>query len=550
MRQAPILRPHFVFGHRNPDTDAIVSAHVLAWMHRQENKDSGAIPLRLGDANSQTTWLFETSGLNLPAKRTSCLAQAAEIARETPVVSPDTPLREALDAIRQSGASCAAVCDEERRPVGIITDRHPRINYLLQCNVEDFFGTLLEFDHAIRGLPLHPLNAACHAGPRSDIHHLEVVMHKHTFAGGWNKTTVIVIGRRDLLISVIAENPPAAVIIAAVDREEAQRMADQLPCPAYLFHGTVVNLCARLAGCLPCTNALEKDFTCVEAGTDLTVLERRLRANPQGVLVVDRFGALIGSISADTLLHTPRPFLSLVDHSERRQSIDGLERGEVIEIVDHHRLGDIETDTPIAIDVRPLGSTATLLSLKIQSAGLEMPPEIARLLLGALISDTLFLTSPTTTQTDRRQATALAALAEIELEPFAYEVLRQNDVLYTASPDELVARDNKEFACGDTRFLLAQVETVDLEGMCDTLRAALQKSLKISVSRQGTAFGLLMVTDVIKSSSELILATLETEWVDIFRPQDQATCWRVPGMVSRKKQLLPLVLETVKSAAL
>ncbi|MCC5840241.1 MAG: DHH family phosphoesterase [Opitutales bacterium] len=542
-------RAHFVVGHRNPDTDAIVSAHVLAWMHRQQAPASRALPVRLGEANRQTAWLFETAGIPLPALRGSCLAQAAEIARSAPVVDPDTPLREALEAIQRTGAPCAVVCDENGAPLGIVSDRHPRTNYLLQCNVEDFFGTLLEFGHIIRGLPLEALNG----GPPPAPQHLEVVIHKHTFAGRWDPASALVLGDRDLLLEVLHRNPPAAVILAGVERARAREMAAQLPCPAFLFSGSVINLCARLPGCLPCSAALENDFVTVAAETDLAVLERKVRAQPLGILVTNASGRLVGAISADTLLHAPQPLLSLVDHSERRQSIGGLERAEILEIVDHHRLGDIETDAPIAIDVRPVGSTATILRARAAAAGLALPPEIAQILLGALISDTLLLTSPTTTTRDTAAAAELAALADLDLRTFGLAVLRQNDELKTTSPDNLVARDCKEFAHGDITFLLAQIETTDLSVLDRNQAVDLRRSLLARVRTHHATFGILLVTDVLAGRSELIPAADDTCWEDVLRPERgnghgrDETPWVIEGMVSRKKQLLPLLLGALRA---
>lgn len=529
-----------------------MSAHVLAWMHRQRDPASRALPARLGEANGQTAWLFESAGVPLPPLRTSCLAHASEIARPAPVVDPDTPLRTALEAIQREHAPCAVVCDDNGAPLGIISDRHPRTNYLLQCNVEDFFGTLLDFAHIVRGLPLSPLKDQ----PMPTAQHLEVVMHKHTFAGSWDADTALVIGDRDLLLEALVRKPPAAVIIAGVDPGRARAIAARLPCPAFLFSSSVVNLCARLAGCLPASAALETNFVSVPGTTDLTILEKKVRASPLGVLVVDAAGRLIGTLTADTLLHAPTPLVSLVDHSERRQSIAGLERADVLEIIDHHRLGDIETPTPIAIDVRPVGSTATILQARTEAAGLALPPEIAHLLLGALVSDTLLLTSPTTTPTDHAAAARLATLAGVDLRSFGLEVLRQNDELHSASADQLVALDCKEFAHAETTFLLAQVETINLDALDATRAEDLRHSLLLRVRRHHAAFGLVMITDVLRGCSDLLLASDEPIWQTLFQPTGDESAsaaptpgWRMDGMVSRKKQLLPHVFALLREHA-
>jgi manganese-dependent inorganic pyrophosphatase len=532
--------PHYVCGHRNPDTDAIVSAHALAWLHQQRYPNSNALAIRIGEANRQTEWLFRSCGIALPPLRSSCLSRADEILSRAPRVDPDTPLREALEGIQRTHAACAVVCDANDQPLGIISDRHPRTNYLLQCNVEDFFGTLLDFRHVVRGLPLKTLSTK--AIPAAD--RLEVVLHKHTFAGNWEQHSVLVIGDRDLLLETLILRPPAAVIVVGVNHERALEIAAQLPCPSFLFSGSVVNLCARLPGCVPCSAAMEPDFCSVPANADLATLEKIARAHPLGVVVVDAQQRMLGTLSADNLLAAPRPRLSLVDHSERRQSIDGLDRAEIIEIVDHHRLGDIETYTPISIDVRPVGSTATIINARIQAARLPMPEQLARLLLGALVSDTLLLTSPTTTPTDRQTAKDLATTAKIDLNSFGLEVLRQNDELTSAPATQLVARDCKDFYHGNSAFLLAQIETVDLSVLTPQITEALRAELLHRVHAAQAAFGLVMVTDVINTRSQLILAADSPDWPSILFngiSADQTEKWLVEGMVSRKKQLLPWV---------
>ncbi len=538
--------PHYVCGHRSPDTDAIVSAYALAWLHRQRYPNSNAQAIRLGDANRQTDWLFTSSNCELPPVRMSCLANAGEIFSEAPQVGLDMPLREALENIQRMDASFAVVCDEEQRPIGIVSNRHPRTNYLLQCNVEDFFGTLLDFSHIVQGLPLEALNSSDVA----EIDRLEVVMHKHTFAGEWNENTVLVLGDRDLLLEKIIQQPPAAVVLLGMDSVRAREIANQLTCPTFLFKGSVVNLCARLPGCVPCETALEPNFPILKADTDLLTLEKAVRAHPLGIVVVDAENRFMGTLSADDLLSTPRPKLSLVDHSERRQSIDGLDRAEIIEILDHHRLGDIETHTPIAIDVRPVGSTATILFARIRAAQLKMPKHLARLLLGALISDTLLLTSPTTTPTDKEAAKHLADISGVDLNAFGLEVLRQNDELASASAAQLVARDCKEFHHGtETSFLIAQIETVDLASLSPELVDSLRDELLKRVLSARAVFGIVMVTDVIKTCSRLILATEDPQFQAAFALEAQeaeANCWQVEGMVSRKKQLLPWVFECLQ----
>ncbi|MFT4900763.1 MAG: manganese-dependent inorganic pyrophosphatase [Lentimonas sp.] len=540
--------PHYIVGHKNPDCDSVVSAHVLAWLHNQGNPSSKAIPLRLGAVNRQTTWLFEQAHCSLPQYRVTCRYRAGEICRPVPVVKQDCPLREALEIMQRAGTEFVAVVDPAGRPLGIISDRTQRTNYLLQCNVEDFIGTLLDFNHLIRGLQLTTIRSNPQL-PKVDL--LQVPLHKANIQGNWNNKTALIIGDRDQFLDKIRETPPAAIILTDIEDSRAEEIAHQLPCPVYRYHGTVIGMLTQLPGCFPASAAMDETFITVEEHSEEDRICHYMRKSPWGLLVIDAQGHAAGAISALDLLNLKRPKISLVDHSERGQSIDGLEDAEVIEIIDHHRLGDIETIQPLSIDVRPLGSTASILYDHIKEAGIEMPASIAKLLLGALISDTLLLTSPTCTQSDKKRATQLAATAGVKLRDFGLKVLKQNDELTTASPEVLVRHDCKPFTFESVQFLAAQIETVDLDVLDEALAAQLSEAFSHSLSASTAVFGALMITDVVKGRSRILLISSEDKWLRAQIPEvhlKRNTPWIIDEFVSRKKQLIPLLLNNIKKA--
>ncbi|MDQ8193815.1 DHH family phosphoesterase [Coraliomargarita sp. SDUM461004] len=548
----PKTPPHYIVGHRKPDTDSVVAAAVLAWFYRATSAASEAIiPIRLGPLNRQTRWLFEQAKRTAPVLRDSCLYTASEIAQPVPVVDPDTPLREALEMIQRSG-SCdfAVVVDEAQHPIGIVSDRTQRTNYLLQCNIEDLIGTLLDFKHIIQGLPLTCLNAR-NGFKTPEVQRLEVPLHKHSITGNWDQHTAIVIGDRDLLLDSISANVPAAVILTEVTDTRAQEIAASLPCPVYLYRGTVISMMSRLAGCFPSSEAMVKDFTVVDCQVREDEIARLIKKSPHGLLVVDSDNCVNGSISAMDILQLKRPRLSLVDHSERGQAIHGFAQAEIVEIIDHHRLGDVETIQPLSIDVRPLGSTASILYERIKEAELTLPKEIALLLLGALLSDTLLLTSPTCTESDKLRAQNLAAIADVDLHAFGVEVLRQNDELADARAEALVSRDCKPFSFEGVQFMAAQIETVDLSILTDLRARELNYAFRQQVKQAGVDFGALMVTDVLHSRSRIIIVSEEAHWFDVHLPEDirqSQRAWVLDHFVSRKKQLIPLLLTNIRQA--
>lgn len=266
--------------------------------------------------------------------------------------------------------------------------------------------------------------------------------------------------------------------------------------------------------------------------------------------MVMKDGRLVGTFHQHHLLSPPRPRLSLVDHFEQAQSMEGIEEAEIVQIIDHHRIGDIETDGPVEIDCRQWGSTASILYSRIQMEGIQPPKEIAILLLGALLSDTLGLQSPTTTAIDRRIAVELATLASEDFDSFLLTLLQKNDQVATADPHDLLLTDCKPFRCGDVMFLVSQVETVDLSGMSEAREQELTDAFTGLVDKQGAAFGILMFTDVLMKRSLLRLVSRDQKWEKMLVPSaDIGPRWLADDWVSRKRQVIPFILQRMRSSA-
>jgi manganese-dependent inorganic pyrophosphatase len=239
----------------------------------------------------------------------------------------------------------------------------------------------------------------------------------------------------------------------------------------------------------------------------------------------------------------------LVDHNESEQSIGSLEEAELIEILDHHRLGNPSTRMPIRFTVDVVGSTSTLVSERIEEAGLSAPPKIAGILLAGVISDTLILTSPTTTERDRRAAGRLSRWAFTwdsplkgdTLQSFGEQVLQAGAGLSTRDPKEIVSTDLKTYEAAGLKFAVAQVEVTDLMQLSDYLER-IQTALAELRNARSLDFTMLMVTDVVRGSSTLVSINTPPILDDLPYPRQDDGTRRADGVVSRKKQLLPAIL--------
>lgn len=279
------------------------------------------------------------------------------------------------------------------------------------------------------------------------------------------------------------------------------------------------------------------------------VLNRILREEGDEFIVTDDAGRYVGICRQRDLLNPPRIKIVLVDHNETSQAVGSLDEAELLEILDHHRLGNPSTRTPIRFTVDIVGSTSTLVSERIEDAGLSAPPQLAGLMLAGLLSDTLILTSPTTTDRDHAAAERLSrwafvggsVLADETIRSYGEKVLAAGAGLGTRAPREVVSSDMKIYRSGDFQFAVAQAEVSDLYEVSERL-APLTKALEDLREQKGLDFAMLMVTDVVRGASRLLVANPLPVLEDLPYPPQTDGTRLAEGVVSRKKQLLPVVL--------
>lgn len=306
----------------------------------------------------------------------------------------------------------------------------------------------------------------------------------------------------------------------------------------------------------PSKQAAETHVSKFQASTRIRdVINRLLREERDEFFVVDDSGRYIGICRQRDLLNPPRLKIILVDHNEAVQAVGSLEEAELLEILDHHRLGNPSTHVPIRFTVDIVGSTSTLVSEKTEQAGLSTPPELAGMLLAGLLSDTLILTSPTTTERDKLAAERLSrwafvggsALVDETVQSYGQKVLSASAGLQSRDPKDIVSSDMKIYTAGGYEFAIAQAEVSDLYEVSEKLDS-LNKALRELRDSKGLDFAMLMVTDVVRGSSRILVtdeppALLE----DLPYPPMHDGTRLAEGVVSRKKQLLPGVLGLLES---
>jgi manganese-dependent inorganic pyrophosphatase len=301
----------------------------------------------------------------------------------------------------------------------------------------------------------------------------------------------------------------------------------------------------------PCKDAADIDVPKFPVNAHIRdSLNRILREEHNDFFVVDDAGHYIGVCHQRGVLNPPRLKIILVDHNEPRQAIAALDEAELLEILDHHRLGNPHTHQPIKFTVDTVGSTSTLVSELTAEAGLSMPPALAGMLLAGLLADTLILTSPTTTARDKQAAERLSRWAFVgngplkgeTIQSYGMAVLSAGAGLANKDPNDIVSTDIKPYEAGGFSFAIAQAEVTDLLQIHEHL-ATLQSALNDLKDKRGLDFAILLVTDVVRGSSKLFISNPAPPILEElpFPPLPDGTR-NAPGVVSRKKQLLPAVL--------
>ncbi len=305
---------------------------------------------------------------------------------------------------------------------------------------------------------------------------------------------------------------------------------------------------------IPCKEAAETEIARYTATMRIRdVINRLLRDEVNEFWVLDDNGRYLGICRQRDLLNPPRMKIILVDHNEPQQALGSLNEAELIEVLDHHRLGNPTTHTPIRFTVDVVGSTSTLVSELIEDTGLSAPPKLAGLMLAGLLSDTLVMTSPTTTPRDHQAADRLARWAFVwgspledeTIQAFGEKVLAAGAGLSSRNPTDVVTTDMKQYETESIRFAIAQAEVSELYELNEYIEP-LRKALQELKERRSLDFAMLMVTDVVQGDSRLLMVDVPIALDELpYRPQPDGTLL-AEGVVSRKKQLLPVVFSLLE----
>ena len=534
----------YVTGHRNPDTDSIAAAVGYAELKGRLDTRHEYVPVRLGPLNAQTSWVLQRSGAPEPRLLDHVLLRVCDVMR------PRFPLARHGEPVRQVGLIMAhdeldlvPIVDDDGALTGVMTERALARRYVRESRA----ASRLDAPTAVGAIADVLEGEQLVGGPDAEVSGRVWVlaMASESLPMGFKAGDVVVVGNRPdaqriavevgvgLLVTSNGTGPDEDVL--AIARKNGIAVVTS-PLDSYVT-SRMITLSA------PCRALMDREPLVVRPDDLLGDIAETVKdVDYRAAVVVDAGGRPIGLVTrSDLVSPTPRRVL-LVDHAEQAQSVIGVEEAEIVEILDHHHVGSIETRIPVQATFDPVGSTATLVVERFRQNGMEPSRPAAILLLGAVLSDTVILSSPTTTERDRAVISYLERALPIDATQFGREMFEQTSSLANVPAEEIVSRDVKDYDTGGGHTLrIAQVETVgeDLDERRDEILAALDTVRE----RDGHAVVALMVTDIMAKGTELYLSSDERNRVE--RAFDNGGTERVidlPGVMSRKKQVAPRLL--------
>jgi manganese-dependent inorganic pyrophosphatase len=541
-----------VIGHRNPDMDSICSAIGYAELKRKLGM-TNVIAARAGNTNERIDFVLNKFGVPAPPFFSDLTPTVSDV-METKVVSVENnaTVSQALTSIEQRRLRGLPVIDSEGRFLGLLSGW--KISHYLfppreeTANSRVIRASIANILHALDG---HVLAGSPDAS-RRDLVIMVAAMSPETFAVRLKRREgepiVVFVGDREDVQLVAIQNNVVAIVVTggmgvSVQVRAAAKEAGVCLISSRFDTATSV-MSAR--GAVRVEQMIDQNFTSFHPETRLRAARQTAANAPDFVFpVVDKDNRLIGILSkSDFLRPIPRQII-LVDHNELSQAIRGANENPIIEVLDHHRLGSFSTDSPILFWNNPVGSTSTIVALCYKQYGITVDPPIAGLLMAGLISDTLNLTSPTATEVDAQVLQELSQIAGVTPAKLSEEIFAVGSPLRTLAPEEAIVVDCKDYDEGGFHFSVAQVEELSFayfEDKQESLFAALQKYQQ----NQRTYFSAFLVTDVNTQNSRMLIAG-PPEFLDtIHYPRLGPSLYELNNVVSRKKQLVPYLLDCLQ----
>lgn len=544
----------WVVGHKNPDTDSICAAISYAYLKNQSGDKKTYVAKRAGAVNEETRYVLERFGVEEPPLVTYAGAQIKDInIRKTAGVSNQISLKRAWELMKKLEVVTLPVTNQFGKLEGVIVTKDIATSYmdvLDNCVLSKARTQYKTIAETIDG-EVYAGNEHAHF-VRGKV--VIATSNPEYMADYIEDDDLVILGdREEAQMQAIRSNASCIIIGGGLEvAEEVKKLAEKRDCVIITTPFDTFSVARLINQSMPIKQYMTRrelvTFDIDDYVDDVKDVMSRVRHRDFPVLGSN--GNYVGMISRRNLMNMQKKQIILVDHNEKSQAVDGIGEAEILEIIDHHRLGSLETVSPVYFRNQPLGCTSTIIYQMYQEQRVEIPKEIAGLLLSAIISDTLMFRSPTCTPFDKGVAKRLAEIADVDIEDHAKKMFRAGSDFKNKTTEEIFYQDFKIFHTEDCDFGVAQISAMsgeELEQIGEQLRPFLPQVL--GEKRLNMVY--VMLTDILEESSKIIFAGEDAGKIlaHAFKKQEDADGIRLDGIISRKKQMIPTLMNEMSERA-
>lgn len=544
----------WVVGHKNPDTDSICAAISYAYLKNQSGDKKTYVAKRAGAVNEETRYVLERFGVEEPPLVSYAGAQIKDInIRKTAGVSNQISLKRAWELMKKLEVVTLPVTNQFGKLEGVIVTKDIATSYmdvLDNCVLSKARTQYKTIAETIDG-EVYAGNEHAHF-VRGKV--VIATSNPEYMADYIEDDDLVILGdREEAQMQAIRSNASCIIIGGGLEvAEEVKKLAEKRDCVIITTPFDTFSVARLINQSMPIKQYMTRrelvTFDIDDYVDDVKDVMSRVRHRDFPVLGSN--GNYVGMISRRNLMNMQKKQIILVDHNEKSQAVDGIGEAEILEIIDHHRLGSLETVSPVYFRNQPLGCTSTIIYQMYQEQRVEIPKEIAGLLLSAIISDTLMFRSPTCTPFDKGVAKRLAEIADVDIEDHAKKMFRAGSDFKNKTTEEIFYQDFKIFHTEDCDFGVAQISAMsgeELEQIGEQLRPFLPQVL--GEKRLNMVY--VMLTDILEESSKIIFAGEDAGKIlaHAFKKQEDANGILLDGIISRKKQMIPTLMNEMSERA-
>ena len=540
----------YVTGHKNPDSDSICAAYAYAEF-KNKIGDVETVACRLGNVNQETQFILDYFNAESPKFLNTVKLKVEDLQFDNiSPVSPDISLKTAWSIMRDKNIKTLPVADENDHLLGVLA-----VANLTSCYMDIWDNRILAKSNTTLDNIIDTLSAKvayvneerkCFPGKIAVTAMQPDTMSEHIEEGD-----IAIVGDREEAQAALINLNVSLMIVTGgyAPSEKIISLAKEHGVTIIVTQHDSFTASRLIVQSIPVGYVMVKEnivsFTTDDLVDDIKgiMTETRFRSYP----VLDQNGRVVGTVSRYHLISNHKKKVIQVDHNERGQSVDGLEDAEVLEIIDHHRVADIQTNNPIYFRNEPVGSTSTIVAKCFFENGIRPSRKAAGLLCGAIISDTLLFRSPTCTPQDQYICKKLAEIAGINIEEFAKEMFKAGTSLKGKTVEQIFNTDFKPFTIEGTKVGISQVNTMDIEGFMP-LKEEMLNYMDQKAKEAGLEMVLLLLTDILNEGSEILVTGAKPEIVEkAFKVTLKDKGAFLPGVLSRKKQVVPPITNAITS---